>query len=219
MNFHALAVIAVAGISGFMLSCSFNYGNDVAGNDTLPDMTMSAVSASRYEDAKLSLTASAGKLEMYDEDQIWAGEDVSFMQYDPDEPTKLQAEGTAGLLLVNNKDKVYSLGNGVAFQFVPDELTVEAQNLQWNKQAHILRGSLTEEVEIRKENGSIIKGTGFFADTLSRFYEFEQTTSGILSSDDEKETSADTNSDNNEESAAPEQDEQAKVMPVNGADQ
>jgi len=162
------------------LSCSFNYGNDAFSNKMIPEMVLTGVEASRYKDARLSMVLSADMLEMYDTDQIWAGEKVSFLQYTSDGTGTLEAEGKAGMLLVDDSSDIYSLGESATFHSVKDNLTFSAEDLRWTKQTHRLSSPVDGKVEIEKSDGSIISGTGFFADTLARQYEFSKPVTGKL---------------------------------------
>lgn len=162
------------------LSCSFNYGNDTFGTAVIPEMVLTGVEASRYKDARLSMLLSADTLEMYDTDRIWAGEKVTFHQYSSDASGTLEAEGQAGLLLVDDSSEVYSLGEGTTFHSIKDNLTFSAEDLRWTKQTHRLSSPVDGKVEIEKSDGSVISGTGFFADTLARLYEFSKPVSGKL---------------------------------------
>ncbi len=139
---------------------------------------------SENEDAKLSMILSADMLEMYDTDGVWAGENVSFVQYSGDTPDEVEAEGSAGFLLVDQDEEVYSLGEDISFHLLTDDLFFTANDLQWTKKAHRLSGSANGEVAIEESDGSIIRGTGFVADTLARIYEFSDPVSGQLVNED-----------------------------------
>jgi len=161
-------------------SCSFNYGNDAFENKMIPELVLNNVKASRYTDARLSLVLLADKIEMYDSDQIWAGEKVSFMQYASDGSGTLEAEGQAGLLLVDDASDVYTLGENTTFHSIKDNLFFRAEDLRWTKQTHRLSSPVNGKVEVEKSDGSKISGTGFFADTLAREYEFSKPVTGTL---------------------------------------
>lgn len=172
-----LLVSLIASLS----SCTFNYSDGTGLGPAIPDMVLTDVSARRYEDAKLSLVLSADTLEMYDADGVWAGEGVSFTQYSDDANDAddgIEAEGSAGFLLVNQDEEVYSLGDGISFHLLTDDLFFTANDLQWTKKAHRLSGSANGEVSIEESDGSVIRGTGFVADTLARVYGFSDPVSG-----------------------------------------
>jgi len=141
--------------------------------------------ASRYEVAEKSVVFSAAILEVYDADRVWAAEQVTFMEYAEDGTIEL--EGEAGLLLLDDDEGVYTLGNDTEFFVRDDGIRMRASDLQWVKKLHRLCGPENGVVEIIKDDGSTVRGTGFFADTLSRSYFFSDNFSGVIvtSSDDQ----------------------------------
>ncbi len=180
-------LVAFAFASAF--SCSFNYGNVEFDGESVPEMVLESVSADRYENAALSVSISARTLEMYNTDRVWAASDISFVQYASDNSSAVEAEGTAGLLLVNDVDETYSLGEGVSFHVIEDNLFLSANDLHWSKKNRTLSGARSGEVVLSKDDGTLIRGVGFFADTTSRTYEFAENVSGRLVSGN-AETSA-----------------------------
>lgn len=65
-----------------LISCSFNY-QELPEQTTLhPDMIFANVTLKRYSNALPDLTVYAKELEMYDEEKIWAGKTIIFVQYD-----------------------------------------------------------------------------------------------------------------------------------------
>jgi len=161
-------------------SCSFNYGNISGTDDMVPEMVLEAVTANRYEDASLSVVFTANTLEMYRSDRLWAADSVSFVQYASGGSTEIEARGSAGLMLVDDIDEIYTLGEGVTFEFLSDNLFVSANDLRWSKKERNLCGTRTGEVVISKDDGTMVRGIGFFADTASRTYDFAENVSGML---------------------------------------
>ena len=192
MSFRTLRGAALIIASLPLLSCSFNYADGLDSTKAYPDMEMSGVSLSRYEDTRVSMVLSAGLLELYDSDKVWAGTDVAFTQYSKSEDGKVESEAQAGLVLIDDGESLYSLGDDVRFHVVKDNISVEAPDLQWAKNTNRLAGSDSGEVEIREGDGTVLKGVGFFADTLSREYWFSRTVSGDMVKKDEDEDSPDT---------------------------
>lgn len=190
----AILGFALANCAFFFLfsSCSFNYGNEADMGAIVPEMILTDVAASRYEDARLSMVLSAETLEMYDSDELWAGEKVSFVQYADDGSGSVDAEGAAGILLVDDSNEVYSLGMNATFHLLTDDLFFRAEDLRWTKKTHRLSSPIGGAVEIEESDGSVIRGTGFFADTLARTYEFANPVSGTLVNESQKDNKPDT---------------------------
>jgi hypothetical protein len=178
-----LPLIALLSAFLALLSCSFDYNGAGSSGPAVPELLLTEVEASRYENARLSMVLSAGVLEMYDADRIWAGENVHFIQYSRDGKGTLEAEGSAGLLLVDDASDVYTLGDQISFHLVSDNLFIRADELRWAKKTQQLAGPADGDVSVEEKDGSMISGAGFFADTLARKYEFRKPVSGVLVSD------------------------------------
>ncbi len=191
MTFRSARGVAPVALSFFFLSCSFNYNEGLDTTKAYPDMEMTGVTLSRYEDARVSMTLNAGILELYNSDNVWAGTDVSFTQYSRDGDGKIESEASAGIALIDDEASLYSLGNDVRFFVVKDDLSVEAADLQWAKKTNRLCGSDSGEVEIAKGDGTLLRGTGFYADTLSREYWFAGVVDGALVKKDDDEPPSD----------------------------
>lgn len=165
-----------------MLSCSFDYRDESLTGEAAPEMVLREARASRYEKAVQSVVFTAAILEIYDADRIWAAETVRFTEYGDGTGGTVELEGSARLLLINEQDSVYSLGGGTEFFIREDGLRVIASDLQWQTKLHRLYGPDDGTVELIRDDGSSVRGTGFYADTLSRSYLFKRNFSGVITS-------------------------------------
>ncbi len=161
-------------------SCSFNYTEGEGEGKILPEMVISRAQATRYEDAEISMVFSAGTLEVYDSERVWAGENVSFVEYDSDDSSSIAVEGSAGMMLIDDKNEIYSLGNSATFYMKKDDIRLSAPDIKWAKKINRIAGSELGIVEIREEDGSTIQGAGFTADTLRREFLFSRDVSGSM---------------------------------------
>jgi hypothetical protein len=173
------AVFAVCSLI-LAASCSFNYGTSASDENPLPEMVLRNAVAQRYENESIALTLNAAVLEMYPSDEVWAAEGVTFTQFSSDGSGKTEAEGSAGILLIDDREQTYTLGENAHFHLVSDDIRLAAPALRWVKRLHRLSGSADGEVVLFKGDGTEIRGTGFYADTLSRDYSFRTTVSGSL---------------------------------------
>ncbi len=176
----ALLRISSGIASMLFLSCSFDYGNGAADTAPVPGLVMETARAERYENSRLSVVIEADVLEMYDTDRIWSGSGVYFLQYAQDGTGLLEAEGSAGLLLVEDAKKRYTLGGGTRFRYYPDGITLAAPDLRWDKSSSLLQGPEDGMVLLEKDDGSRVEGRGFSADTLERSYRFGSSVSGAM---------------------------------------
>lgn len=152
--------------------------------ESYPEMILEDAIVERYENSSLSIKVNARVLEIYDKDRMWAGSDVAFTQLAGN--GEIDSEGSAGLLLIDNNSEVYTLGNGSRFTLVADGMTLSAPDLRWVRKTQQLYGTVDGEVEITKEDGSVMRGTGFYADTLSRAFALEGGVSGSMVSGGDK---------------------------------
>ena len=167
-------------------SCSFNYNEGLDIEKKFPEMVMTDVNASRYENSKISLIFTAKTLEIYDADRVWAGESANFTQYDAAGTGTVEAEASAGMFLIDDAAGVYSLGNNTMFRLVRDDMQFDAPDLKWNRTEHRLCGSRSGAVRISSKDGTDITGIGFVADTMSRTFSFTRAITGRMVMDSDK---------------------------------
>jgi hypothetical protein len=170
-----------------LTSCSFDYTDEADHAGNMPEITLSEVTADRYETRRKTVEFNASALEIYDSDAVWAGKDVSFTQYAEDD--SVQAEGASGLLLVDNNAETYSLGSGVTFRYIPDDMLIAAADLRWEKKTHWLSGPADGEVHIQKGDGTDVRGNGLSADTLTWTFELRDYVRGELRAKSSTESS------------------------------
>lgn len=164
----------------FSVSCSFDYSDAADKEPPQPEIVLDGAVASRFSSARLSIAFSAERLELYDADSVWAGRDVSFTQYSEDGAGSVEAEGNAGLMLVDNANEVYSLGDSVVFRVTSEGLSFDAPDLRWEKKTNWLYAPKDGLVMISRSDGTAVQGTGFVADTLGWRYEMNESAEGSM---------------------------------------
>ncbi len=175
---RACAPLCVAALCS--LSCSFDYSDAADKEPPQPEIVLDEAVASRFSSAKLSIAFSAERLELYDADSVWAGSDVAFTQFSEDGTGSVEAEGKAGLMLVDNANEIYSLGASVAFNVKSEGMSFDASDLRWEKKTNWLYAPKDGLVMISRNDGTTIQGTGFIADTLGWRYEMNQSAEGTM---------------------------------------
>ncbi|EFW38058.1 hypothetical protein [Treponema phagedenis] len=177
----------------FFLSCSFNY-TDKAQEDgaKYPDMVFSEIQIRRHENTTLRTEIFANTIEFYAGEQVWAGENVRFTQYDEKDNSEV-LRGTAGFLLASEKENEFRLGNKVAIEFLKDKLSAQGTAFVWKKNEHTLLAPENGIVSIKKENEIAIEGKGFVADSQAKTFAFQETVSGTIYQKEQKaEEASDT---------------------------
>ena len=148
----------------FCTACSFNYQELPEQAEPQPDMIFANVTLKRYENAIVDLSVYAQELEMYDEEKIWAGKHINFIQYDT-ETHQESMKGETGILYIDEKAEEYQLGNTVSFQLIKDDLSIQSPALIWEKKDNVL---------------SAPAGKSFVANTAARAFAFNAETAGTI---------------------------------------
>ena len=171
-----------------LLSCSFNYQELPEQTASQPDMVFADVTLKRYSNALTDLTVRAEELEMYDEEKIWAGRNISFVQYD-EKTQKESMKGETGILYIDEKSEEYSLGGTVFFHLLEDDFSVRSPALIWKKKEKLLAAPAGELVTINQKDEIVIEGKGFAAYTAAKEFTFAEGSTGtIIIRDKQEET-------------------------------
>ncbi|TCW61789.1 hypothetical protein [Treponema sp. J25] len=169
-------------------ACSFNYA-EVTGEETAeqPDLIMNGVSYSRVRDGKEAFSFQAEEVRRYEKRRIM---DITQMAFEKrDAPgNEQEIAGRAGFVQLQTAS-----GNGAfteGFQIViPKEgLTVEGLNVYWDDQRRLLFTAPEEVLLIKKTDGTIMSGKGFYADLRRKSWSFQKEVAGIYPEGQEKST-------------------------------
>ena len=171
-------------------ACSFNYQELPEQTAPQPDMIFTNVTLKRYENALVDLNVYAQELEMYDEEKVWAGKDISFMQYD-DKTHEESMQGETGILYIDEKSEEYALGGTVSFHLIEDDFSVHSPALIWKKKESLLAAPSDETVTITQKDEVTVEGKSFAANTAAKEFSFaERSTGTIIIKEKEKEPQA-----------------------------
>ncbi|MGP1431144.1 LPS export ABC transporter periplasmic protein LptC [Treponema sp.] len=175
------------------ISCSFNYQDLPEQTVVQPDMIFSNVTLKRYSNALTDLNVYAKALEMYDEEKIWAGKNILFVQYD-EKTQKESMKGETGILYIDEKAEEYSLGGSVFFHLIEDDLSIRSPALIWKKKESLLAAPAEETVSITQKDEVTIEGKSFAANTAAKEFSFAEGSSGtIIIKEKEPVSEEDTN--------------------------
>lgn len=163
----------------FCVTCSFDYQEMPRETKPQPDMVFTNVHLKRYTGAILDLGVHAKKLEMYDEEKIWAGKGINFIQYDT-KNGKETMKGETGILYIEEKTEEYSLGNGVVCHLLEDDSAIQSNALIWKKKDNLLSAPVHETVKITRKDEMSIEGKGFAAHTAAKEFAFNAGAKGTI---------------------------------------
>jgi len=143
-----------------------------------PDLVMQDVDYVRVTDGAIMFHLQADKIDHFENNHLFQVQNIRFEQFtkgvtDPD------AMGAAGFaqFWTTTQDAVF--GEGVRIVIPSEDLSVEANNLQWHNSQKKLFGTLGDEVLLKKTDGSMLVGKGFSADGRSKSWQFTGPVSGI----------------------------------------
>ncbi len=156
-------------------ACSFDYEN--IDSSKTPDMVLTGVVAERHSGGKKTFEITAAIMEIYSSEKIWAADTVSFREFS-DEGSE-ENSASAGIMLLDEKNEVYTLGGTVTFYAGEDNLTIRGEDLRWNKRENFISAPVESKVEITGENIAA-SGSGFSANTQERSYSFSGRITGML---------------------------------------
>lgn len=142
-------------------------------------MIFTNVTLRRYTDTRLDLNVYAKDLEMYDEEKIWAGKHIIFVQYD-EKTQKESMKGETGILYIDEKSEEYALGGTVFFHLIEDDFSVTSPALIWKKKENRLAAPAEEKVKISQGDTVQIEGTSFAANTAAKSFIFTQGSTGTI---------------------------------------
>ena len=177
----ALCVVAAAVLAG----CSFKYSDDEG--EKAPDMVFTEAAARRYSDGKKTFEIEADTMEVYSSEKIWAAEGVRFAEFGDD--GEEQNSASAGIMLLDEQNEVYTLGGDVTFYLGEDDLAITGEDLRWEKQSDFISAPAESAVSITGKSISA-SGTGFSANTQDRSYTFAGRLEGRLIPEDEEDEAA-----------------------------
>lgn len=172
-------------LAPLFVACTFDYAGPESGAQT-PDMALTQSRITRYQDGRRTMELYAGAMEIYSGEQLWAAEDISFTEF-PAEGEETNS-ASAGFLLLDEQNEIYTLGGGAVFRMGEDGMTISGDALRWDKKREFL--SSTENGGIRITDGNVsVSGYGFAAGTQDRRYRFRGSVYGTITEESGAEES------------------------------
>ncbi|MCL2184385.1 MAG: LPS export ABC transporter periplasmic protein LptC [Treponema sp.] len=170
----------------FTASCTFDYGETDGSERESPDLIMENVEYVRVRSYDPIARFQAERAERYEKQGIMKLQNFIFEQYG-EKGEEVNAYGKAGYASIVIGTGDISMDNGVRIEVESEDIILETKQLEWKDEPRILSTPETSEVNIYQENGTHFIGTGLYAETRSRKWEFKNQVTGIFISDDESE--------------------------------
>jgi LPS export ABC transporter protein LptC len=178
---RSAAGLAAAGVLSVLAgACSFDYGDLSAGNrENEPDLIMRGLEYVRVRDGNPSIRVQADSAERFEDARIMKIRDLRFEQYAPNDP-EANALGSAGSARIDLATGNAVLRDGVRVVVPSEDLSITTRSLDWDDETRYLAGDPAVPVRIERGDGTSMTGSGFFADTRSRTWEFTGGVQGVF---------------------------------------
>ena len=170
-------------------ACSFNY-DTVPQNDDNPNLIMENAEYVRITNGNPEIRAKAKELRRYEAKHIMEVDEFSFEQYNaapegqeaiPD----INARGKAAFARMETDTNNLLIRGGVSIEVVSEDIVLESAELSYIDNEKLINAPGT--VDIRRSDGTTLKGTGFSADIRSRSWEFESAVEGSVVEEDKED--------------------------------
>lgn len=186
-------------VPGFLaLACSFEYETPGAANQN-PDMIFQEAEYVRITNGNPEIRVEAEEVRRYEAQHAMELDEFSFQQFNAapvgtvDIPA-VNARGNAGTARMETDTGNFAMKKGLHMEVASEEITMETPEVFWKNKERIL--TAPGELNIVREDGTTMKGTGFTADIRSRTWEFESKVAGTVVDKEEEDSG---------EAAAPEE--------------
>lgn len=161
--------------------CTIDYDDpskEVAKSDTIPDSVMRNFKLIKIKDNKPYTEVSSSQAEIFNKKNTTVLQNVIFKEYSTTSG-KIVTKGNADIVEYYNDSKNASLSGNLKFYSEKDKIEMFGEYLSWNDSDRILSSKSGSSIEVIKEDGSKIKGFGFYANLKNSTFSFEKNVTGI----------------------------------------
>jgi len=156
--FLSLLILALAG-------CSLDYEEAMVREtmaESIPDLVLENMQHIIVQDGQIVARLEAGRAVQYEKRKEMLLDDVHFRELDDSGSVLTEVWADSAVWHTDTED-AEATGDIYVYSF-KREAEVFAQTLTWKKKERVLSAGEDEQVVMRKEDGSELRGTGFTAD-------------------------------------------------------
>lgn len=164
-----LAFPAALALIALLAGCSIDYKGAVSETQTtegIPDTVAVNVVHRVWKDGHLSVQLAASRAESYNSKNQTILSDARFTTYD--DKGESSTEGDARTVVFHSDTENAEISGGVHVHSTSEKGDVTADTLSWEDKTHKLTAPPEETVTLRKDDGTVLRGTGFAGDFLKR---------------------------------------------------
>lgn len=148
-----------------LAGCSLDYEEAIVKetmSESIPDVVLNTMRHSLVREGKIVAVLEASRAVQYEKRNQTLLEEVHFQEMD-DSGVVLTEIWTDEAVWHTDTEDAEATGDIYVYSF-KEEAEVFAQSLSWKKQDRLLAAGAEEEVVLRREDGSELRGKGFVAD-------------------------------------------------------
>ena len=158
--------------------------NSQNSEDKIPEFSFKNANYFKYEAGKKNISLTAEKLEQYKSDNAVFAKNAEFETFDKE--GKLETKGACGLVSASTQKEIYTLYDEIKLELPKQEMTIEAESLNFNKRTEQITSSRTGEVKLNKKDIRM-SGYGFSASGVSNSFSFIDSVSGTIVTGEQKD--------------------------------
>ena len=177
-----------------LMGCSIDYDEAMIADDLaedIPDTILYDFTQVEVKEGKPLYRIQAEKAESFEKQYISNLTSVQFQEFD--EEREIITMGWADRVTYFTNTEDAEMEGNLTFHSKREEGSVSGEYLYWENETKILKSKTEYTVELEKDSGSNITGTGFEADFTTEHIIFTGKTEGIWV--DEEEDSAESDSE------------------------
>jgi hypothetical protein len=168
-----------------LISCTFKYGEEGEPEERAR-LAMIGTEYTRMIAGEMEAKVFAGLAERWDDREMFVLEDFYFEYYGGNEK-ELDTTGGAGKGTFDLTTNDMVLFNGVFIRVASEEMEIGADKLFWNDKDKMLTAAENEDVYVKREDGSQMRGKGFWAYSVTKSWAFEEGGSGMYVYEEKEE--------------------------------
>lgn len=177
------AAFGVLLLSCLNCACSFDYGGEAAGAPDTPNAVFTGFTHTVMIRGARVLEIKADKAESYETDGKTILTGVFFTEFD-ERTHEAVAEGRADRGVIYTKSENAEFSGSIKLKSQGEDATLKAEYLSWDSGSKTLSSRLDQDVEVRKEDGTWLRGAGFSADMRRRTFVFRDSAEGSFAVED-----------------------------------
>ena len=176
------AAVTLLTAAALLAACSFEYSAAGAAPsvllESIPETELTDVTHTIVRDGRVVAEFDAGRVRNFPRAGRAELEEVSYTEYDGN--GILVTAGSAQRAVYYTEREDAELAGAIRLRSQSQEVWLEAESLRWDEERHRLTSGTGETVQILRDDGSQVSGTGLEVDVHRKTFRFSGRVSGTL---------------------------------------